>query len=211
MWGLEGRTVLVTGASGGIGGATVRQLVAAGADVIASGRNVEALDDLAAKTGCRTLPFDLASEDSIRRALEGGRPLGSRQLRRVRRRDRDPDGHGHIGLRQGDQRQRERRLTRHQIRVSDHDPSWQGGLDRQRVEPGGAHRPCRPHLLWLLEGSAGQHHSGFRARTGQVQYSREQRESDRRDDGDVGVLLGQARNRRPISEADAARPLGDGG
>jgi NAD(P)-dependent dehydrogenase (short-subunit alcohol dehydrogenase family) len=70
MWGLEGRTVLVTGASGGIGGATVRQLVAAGADVIASGRSAEALDDLVAKTGCRTLPFDLASEDGVQRALE---------------------------------------------------------------------------------------------------------------------------------------------
>ena len=46
MWGLKGRTILVTGASGGIGGATVRQLVAAGADVIASGRSAEAL------TGC---------------------------------------------------------------------------------------------------------------------------------------------------------------
>src|SRR5271157_4753032 len=71
MWGLEGRTILVTGASGGIGGATVRQLVAAGADVIASGRNVGVLDGMAAKTGCRTLPFDLTSEDSTRRALEG--------------------------------------------------------------------------------------------------------------------------------------------
>ncbi len=71
MWGLEGRTILVTGASGGIGGATVRQLVAAGADVIASGRNVGVLDGIAAKTGCRTLPFDLTSEDSTRRALEG--------------------------------------------------------------------------------------------------------------------------------------------
>ena len=70
MWGLEGRTVLVTGASGGIGGATVLQLVATGADVIASGRNMEALDDLKAKTGCRALPFDLASEDDVRRALE---------------------------------------------------------------------------------------------------------------------------------------------
>jgi NADP-dependent 3-hydroxy acid dehydrogenase YdfG len=48
MWGLDGRTILVTGASGGIGGATARQLVAAGADVIAGGRNVDALNALKA-------------------------------------------------------------------------------------------------------------------------------------------------------------------
>lgn len=63
--------ILVTGASGGIGAATVKQLCDAGADVIASGRNTEQLDKLAAETGCRTLPFDLTSEDSIRSALEG--------------------------------------------------------------------------------------------------------------------------------------------
>src|SRR5580704_2014229 len=71
MWGLEGKPVLVTGASGGIGGETVRQLVAAGADVVASGRNEAALAKLAANTGCRTLSFDLQSEDSVRGALEG--------------------------------------------------------------------------------------------------------------------------------------------
>lgn len=63
--------ILVTGASGGIGGATVRQLRAAEADVIASGRNVEQLKTLAAETGCRSLPFDLTSEESVRSALEG--------------------------------------------------------------------------------------------------------------------------------------------
>ena len=71
MWNLNGRTVLVTGASGGIGGATVRRLVEAGAEVIASGRSREALDALAAKTGCRVLPFDLTSEESVRAALDG--------------------------------------------------------------------------------------------------------------------------------------------
>jgi L-xylulose reductase len=71
MTDFNGRTVLVTGASGGIGAATVRQLVAAGADVIASGRSVEALDALAVETGARTLPFDLTSEESVRSALEG--------------------------------------------------------------------------------------------------------------------------------------------
>jgi L-xylulose reductase len=71
MTDFNGRTVLVTGASGGIGGVTVRQLVAAGADVIAGGRNAEALEAVAAETGARPLPFDLASEDSVRGALEG--------------------------------------------------------------------------------------------------------------------------------------------
>lgn len=71
MSGFDKGPILVTGASGGIGAATVRQLVAAGAEVIASGRNVEQLKTLADATGCRTLPFDLASEESIRDALDG--------------------------------------------------------------------------------------------------------------------------------------------
>lgn len=62
--------ILVTGASGGIGGATVRHLVEAGATVIASGRDQDKLDALAASTGCQTLAFDLTSEDSIKGALE---------------------------------------------------------------------------------------------------------------------------------------------
>jgi L-xylulose reductase len=71
MTDFDGRTILVTGASGGIGGATVRHLVAAKADVIASGRSEAQLSKLAEETGCRTLPFDLSSDDSIRGALEG--------------------------------------------------------------------------------------------------------------------------------------------
>lgn len=71
MKGLDKGPILVTGASGGIGGATVRQLVAEGAQVIASGRNTDQLEELAGQTGCEMLPFDLTSEDSIRSALEG--------------------------------------------------------------------------------------------------------------------------------------------
>jgi NAD(P)-dependent dehydrogenase (short-subunit alcohol dehydrogenase family) len=71
MTDFDGRPILVTGASGGIGGATVRRLAAAGADVIASGRSEEALGSLAEETGARVLPFDLTSEDSVRDALDG--------------------------------------------------------------------------------------------------------------------------------------------
>jgi L-xylulose reductase len=71
MFDFNDRPVLVTGATGGIGSETVRQLVAAGADVIASGRSEKALTALAQATGVRTLPFDLASEDSVRSALDG--------------------------------------------------------------------------------------------------------------------------------------------
>lgn len=71
MTDFNGRTILVTGASGGIGGETVRQLAAVNADVIASGREQAALGAIAAETGCRTLAFDLTSHDEVRGALEG--------------------------------------------------------------------------------------------------------------------------------------------
>jgi L-xylulose reductase len=64
------RPVLVTGATGRIGAETVRQLVAAGADVIASGRSIDTLAALADEVGVRTLPFDLTSEESVRDALQ---------------------------------------------------------------------------------------------------------------------------------------------
>jgi L-xylulose reductase len=65
----DGRTILVTGASGGIGGATVRRLVSQGARVLASGRDGESLTGLVAETGAVPLPFDLTSEDAIAAAL----------------------------------------------------------------------------------------------------------------------------------------------
>ena len=50
------RPVLVTGATGGIGGETVRQLMTAGADVIASGQSEETLSAFAAEKGCERWP-----------------------------------------------------------------------------------------------------------------------------------------------------------
>lgn len=63
--------ILVTGASGGIGSTTVRHLVEEGAQVIASGRNQEALNALRSETGCSVLPFDLTSQQSVETALQG--------------------------------------------------------------------------------------------------------------------------------------------
>ena len=68
--GLEGRTVLVTGAAGGIGGAIVRRLVAAGADVVAAGRDEAGLGAIVAETGARPLALDVEHEESVRGALE---------------------------------------------------------------------------------------------------------------------------------------------
>ncbi len=67
--GLKDRPILVTGASGGIGAATVRRLTEEDAKVIASGRDQAKLDALATETGCDTLAFDLTSEDEVKSAL----------------------------------------------------------------------------------------------------------------------------------------------
>src|SRR6188472_797567 len=66
MFDLTGKTALVTGASGGIGGAIARALYAQGAKVAVSGTRREALDSLAAEIGgAAVLPCDLANKDSV--------------------------------------------------------------------------------------------------------------------------------------------------
>jgi 3-oxoacyl-[acyl-carrier protein] reductase len=76
MFDLTGRRALVTGASGGIGGAIAKQLHARGAHVILSGRRQDALDQLAGELGDRTetLVADLGADDGVERLLAG---LGS--------------------------------------------------------------------------------------------------------------------------------------
>ncbi len=67
MFDLTGKTALVTGATGGIGGAIARALHAQGATVALSGTRREALDALAGELGERVhvLPCDLADKDAV--------------------------------------------------------------------------------------------------------------------------------------------------
>ena len=64
---LTGQTALVTGASGGLGRAIARALHGQGAEVLLSGRRVDALEEQAAELGerARVLPADLSKGDEV--------------------------------------------------------------------------------------------------------------------------------------------------
>ena len=72
MFDLNGKSALVTGASGGLGGAIATALHAAGARVGLTGTRVEPLEALAAELGDRAhvLPCDLSDADAVN-ALPG--------------------------------------------------------------------------------------------------------------------------------------------
>jgi NADP-dependent 3-hydroxy acid dehydrogenase YdfG len=59
------RSALVTGASSGIGAATVRSLAAAGFDVVAAARRVERCEEIAREVGGRALRLDVTDDDSV--------------------------------------------------------------------------------------------------------------------------------------------------
>ena len=67
MFDLTGKTALVTGATGGLGGAIARALHAQGATVALSGTRKEALEALAGELGGRThiLPCNLSDKDQV--------------------------------------------------------------------------------------------------------------------------------------------------
>lgn len=65
----RGKTI-VTGASTGIGEATVRRLVAEGFDVLATARREERLRELSRQTGCDCHAADLTDEADVERLVE---------------------------------------------------------------------------------------------------------------------------------------------
>jgi 3-oxoacyl-[acyl-carrier protein] reductase len=75
MFDLTGKTALVTGASGGIGGAIARALHAQGATVVLSGTRAEALEAVKAELGSRAFIApanlsDIASVEALPKAAE---------------------------------------------------------------------------------------------------------------------------------------------
>lgn len=62
---IQGKTVLLTGATGGIGEAIAHELSAAGAKLIVSGRRADVLERIAADTGATIAVADLADRDQL--------------------------------------------------------------------------------------------------------------------------------------------------
>ena len=77
MFDLSGRTALVTGATGGIGGAIARALHAQGATVLVAGRRRDALDALVAELGSRAHPLegDLTAENAADELIKAGEAI----------------------------------------------------------------------------------------------------------------------------------------
>ena len=64
---LAGRTVLLTGATGGLGHAIARRLHREGARLVLTGRRTEVLEPLAAETGAQSVAVDLTDAAAVER------------------------------------------------------------------------------------------------------------------------------------------------
>jgi short-subunit dehydrogenase len=72
---LGGRSVLLTGASGGLGQAIARGLARRGASVVLTARRTEVLEPLAAEIGGRTVACDLTDRASLLRLVDEAGPV----------------------------------------------------------------------------------------------------------------------------------------
>ncbi|HWD85684.1 MAG TPA: SDR family NAD(P)-dependent oxidoreductase, partial [Solirubrobacteraceae bacterium] len=68
-------TVLITGATGGIGQAVARAFASRGAQLILSGRRQQVLDSLAAQLGGRAVVCDMASREDVQRLIDSVGPV----------------------------------------------------------------------------------------------------------------------------------------
>ena len=209
---LNGRTILVTGASGGIGGATVRHLVARGrrrdrARVArrraGSARRGDGLPDARVRPDLRGQRAGRARRHSTSTGCVNcggyGGEIATPMETDIAVFDRVISVNARGAL----------LVTKYASRVDD--PARAGRRDRQRLEPGEPRRPGRAHLLRLVQGRARQHHPRLRAGARAVRDPRQQREPHGRDDPDVRVVLGSPGDRGSRSCGDAAGPVGDRG
>ncbi len=67
---LSGKTVLLTGATGGIGHAIARHLHGAGVQLVLTGRRADVLEPLGRELGAQSLAVDLADRDAVLRLAE---------------------------------------------------------------------------------------------------------------------------------------------
>ncbi len=72
MFSLQGKTALITGASGGIGKAIAKALIAQGATVAVSGTSAEKLAALAGELGgnVKTIPCNLSNSEDVKKLAE---------------------------------------------------------------------------------------------------------------------------------------------
>ena len=68
---LSGRTVLLTGATGGIGHAIARTLAERGSRLVLTGRRTEVLEAIATEVGAERVAADLADPAAVRALIEG--------------------------------------------------------------------------------------------------------------------------------------------
>ena len=70
---LEGKRIIITGAAGGIGAATVKQFIREGARVVIADLNERGAQEVAHSAGpaCHVIHCDVSSENDVRRMIEG--------------------------------------------------------------------------------------------------------------------------------------------